>query len=69
MRRDGEYHDLPYVVKGMDFSFSGITSAAKQAVDDGVPVENVCRGMEETISRCDGSLRAGASLTGADERC
>ncbi|WP_135663751.1 bifunctional N(6)-L-threonylcarbamoyladenine synthase/serine/threonine protein kinase [Halorhabdus rudnickae] len=34
--RDGEYIDMPYVVKGMDFSFSGIMSAAKQAVD-GVP--------------------------------
>ena len=26
---DGEFIDLPYVVKGMDFSFSGIMSAAK----------------------------------------
>jgi N6-L-threonylcarbamoyladenine synthase/protein kinase Bud32 len=47
--REGEYLDLPYVVKGMDFSFSGITSAAKQAVDDGEPVEDVCRGLEETV--------------------
>ncbi|WP_226039240.1 bifunctional N(6)-L-threonylcarbamoyladenine synthase/serine/threonine protein kinase [Natrinema sp. DC36] len=31
--KDGEYVDLPYVVKGMDFSFSGIMSAAKQAYD------------------------------------
>ncbi|AAV47295.1 O-sialoglycoprotein endopeptidase [Haloarcula marismortui ATCC 43049] len=66
--RDGEYHELPYVVKGMDFSFSGIMSAAKQAVDDGVPVENVCRGMEETIFAMltEVSERA-LSLTGADE--
>ncbi|WP_136689321.1 bifunctional N(6)-L-threonylcarbamoyladenine synthase/serine/threonine protein kinase [Halorhabdus amylolytica] len=34
--KDGAYIDMPYVVKGMDFSFSGIMSAAKQAVD-GVP--------------------------------
>jgi len=47
--RDGEYLGLPYVVKGMDFSFSGITSAAKAAVDDGEPVEDVCRGLEETV--------------------
>jgi N6-L-threonylcarbamoyladenine synthase/protein kinase Bud32 len=33
---DGEYVELPYVVKGMDFSFSGIMSAAKDAYDDGV---------------------------------
>ncbi|MFU1780943.1 bifunctional N(6)-L-threonylcarbamoyladenine synthase/serine/threonine protein kinase [Haloarcula japonica] len=66
--KDGEYHELPYVVKGMDFSFSGIMSAAKQAVDDGVPVEDVCRGMEETIFAMltEVSERA-LSLTGADE--
>ena len=85
--RDGEYHELPYVVKGMDFSFSGIMSAAKQAVDGvsasessggssdehsesdgGVPVEDVCRGMEETIFAMltEVSERA-LSLTGADE--
>jgi len=66
--RDGEYHELPYVVKGMDFSFSGIMSAAKQAIDDGVPVDDVCRGMEETIFAMltEVSERA-LSLTGADE--
>ncbi|MDS0220044.1 bifunctional N(6)-L-threonylcarbamoyladenine synthase/serine/threonine protein kinase [Haloarcula sp. S1AR25-5A] len=66
--RDGEYHELPYVVKGMDFSFSGIMSAAKQAVDSGVPVDDVCRGMEETIFAMltEVSERA-LSLTGADE--
>ncbi|WP_336336416.1 bifunctional N(6)-L-threonylcarbamoyladenine synthase/serine/threonine protein kinase [Haloarcula brevis] len=66
--RDGEYHELPYVVKGMDFSFSGIMSAAKQAVDDGVPVEDVCRGMEETIFAMLTEVAERAlSLTGADE--
>jgi len=46
---EGEYVALPHVVKGMDFSFAGISSAAKEAVDEGVPVEDVCRGLEETI--------------------
>jgi N6-L-threonylcarbamoyladenine synthase/protein kinase Bud32 len=46
--RDGEYIELPYVVTGMDFSFSGIMSAAKQAVDEGVPVEDVCCSLQET---------------------
>jgi N6-L-threonylcarbamoyladenine synthase/protein kinase Bud32 len=66
--RDGEYVDLPYVVKGMDFSFSGIMSAAKQAVDEGTPVEDVCRGLEETIFAMltEVSERA-LSLTDADE--
>ncbi|MBV0925780.1 bifunctional N(6)-L-threonylcarbamoyladenine synthase/serine/threonine protein kinase [Halomicroarcula limicola] len=66
--REGEFHPLPYVVKGMDFSFSGIMSAAKQAYDDDVPVENVCRGLEETVFAMltEVSERA-LSLTGADE--
>ncbi|WP_262178957.1 bifunctional N(6)-L-threonylcarbamoyladenine synthase/serine/threonine protein kinase [Haloarcula laminariae] len=66
--REGEYHPLPYVVKGMDFSFSGVMSAAKQAVDDGVPVDDVCRGLEETVfgMLTEVSERA-LSLTGADE--
>jgi len=46
---DGEYVDLPYVVKGMDFSFSGLSSAAQDAVDADEPVENVCRGLQETV--------------------
>ena len=45
----GEYLELPYVVKGMDFSFAGITSAAIAAVDDGAAVEDVCFSLQETI--------------------
>ena len=65
---DGSYVDLPYVVKGMDFSFSGIMSAAKQAVDDGEAVEDVCCGLQETIFAMltEVSERA-LSLTGNDE--
>ncbi|WP_408957373.1 bifunctional N(6)-L-threonylcarbamoyladenine synthase/serine/threonine protein kinase [Natrinema sp. 74] len=65
---DGEYVDLPYVVKGMDFSFSGIMSAAKQRHDDGVPVEDVCFSLQETIfgMLTEVSERA-LSLTGSDE--
>ena len=66
--REGEYVDLPYVVKGMDFSFSGIMSAAKQAYDDGVPVEDVCRGLEATIFAMLAEVTERAlSLTGSDE--
>lgn len=65
---DGEYVELPYVVKGMDFSFAGITSAAKQAVDDGVPVADVCFSLQETMFAMltEVSERA-LSLTGAEE--
>ena len=66
--REGEYHPLPYVVKGMDFSFSGIMSAAKQAVDEDHPIEDVCRGLEETIFAMLTEVAERAlSLTGADE--
>ena len=66
--RDGEYVDLPYVVKGMDFSFAGIASAAKELVDDGTPVEDVCCGLQESIFAMltEVSERA-LSLTGRDE--
>jgi len=85
--KDGEYTDLPYVVKGMDFSFSGIMSAAKQAYDGvrasgasagssdersesdgGTPVEDVCRGLEETVFAMLVEVAERAlSLTGRDE--
>ncbi len=65
---EGEYHELPYVVKGMDFSFSGIMSAAKDAYDNEVPVEDICHGLQETIFAMltEVSERA-LSLTGSDE--
>ena len=60
--------DLPYVVKGMDFSFSGISSAANDAADDGVPVEEICFSLQEHVFAMltEVSERA-LSLTGADE--
>ena len=66
--KDGEYIDLPYVVKGMDFSFSGIMSAAKEAYDDGTPVEDICCGLQETIFAMltEVSERA-LALTGSEE--
>ncbi|RZH67207.1 bifunctional N(6)-L-threonylcarbamoyladenine synthase/serine/threonine protein kinase [Natrinema altunense] len=66
--KDGEYVDLPYVVKGMDFSFSGIMSAAKDAYDDDVPVADICYSLQENIfgMLAEVSERA-LSLTGSDE--
>ena len=64
----GKYVELPYVVKGMDFSFSGITSAAKQAYDDGEAIEDVCFSLQENIFAMltEVSERA-LALTGSDE--
>ena len=65
---DGSYIDLPYVVKGMDFSFSGIMSAAKEATDAGTPIADVCYGLQETIFAMLTEVAERAlSLTGRDE--
>ncbi len=64
----GEYVELPYVVKGMDFSFSGITSAAKDAVDSGERIEDVCFSLQETVFAMLAEVAERAlSLTGNDE--
>ena len=65
---EGDYLELPYVVKGMDFSFAGISSAAQDAVDEGHPVEDVCAGLQESVFAMltEVSERA-LSLTGSDE--
>jgi N6-L-threonylcarbamoyladenine synthase/protein kinase Bud32 len=66
--REGEYVELPYVVKGMDFSFSGIMSAAKQAVDTGIPVADVCFSLQENIfAMLTEVVERALSLTGSNE--
>ena len=66
--KDGSYLDLPYVVKGMDFSFSGIMSAAKTASDEGVPVEDVSFALQENVFAMLTEVAERAlSLTGRDE--
>lgn len=42
------YHPLPYVVKGMDFSFSGMVTAAQKLYDSGVGMEDVAFSFQET---------------------
>lgn len=64
----GEYVELPYVVKGMDFSFSGITSAAIEAIDAGTPVPDVCFSLQETMFAMVTEVTERAlSLTGREE--
>ncbi|WP_137284466.1 bifunctional N(6)-L-threonylcarbamoyladenine synthase/serine/threonine protein kinase [Halorussus salinisoli] len=66
--QDGEYVELPYVVKGMDFSFSGIMSAAKDAYDAGTPIEDVCYSLQENVFAMLTEVAERAlSLTGSDE--
>ncbi|MCF8885299.1 MAG: KEOPS complex N(6)-L-threonylcarbamoyladenine synthase Kae1 [Nitrososphaerota archaeon] len=47
---EGEkFYELPYRVKGMDVSFSGILTAALKLVKSGVRVEDVCYSIVETV--------------------
>jgi len=42
-----EYIHLPYVIKGMDLSFSGLSTAASEALKK-YPIEDVCYSYQET---------------------
>ncbi len=44
----GSYVELPYVVKGMDLSFSGILTAALKKHSDGTSLNGVCYSFQET---------------------
>ena len=66
--KDGEFIELPYTVKGMDFSFSGIMSAAKAAADEGRAIEDICFSLQEHVFGMLTEVAERAlSLTGTDE--
>lgn len=48
LAKKGSYIDLPYVVKGMDFSFSGLLSAALRAYKNGEKIEDISYSLQET---------------------
>ena len=45
----GNYVELPYVVKGMDLSFSGIITEAIKKYKNGSKLEDVCFSLQETL--------------------
>lgn len=45
---NGKYTNLPYTVKGMDFSFSGLLSSALRKYEKDVPIEDICFSLQET---------------------
>jgi N6-L-threonylcarbamoyladenine synthase/protein kinase Bud32 len=47
-KANNEYVPLPYTVKGMDLAFSGLLTAAKRLLDDGVALETICYSLQET---------------------
>jgi len=53
LAKKGDYVELPYVVKGMDLSFSGIITSAlnklKQGKANGTKLGDVCFSLQETL--------------------
>ena len=47
-RNGEEYHTLPYSVKGMDLSYSGMLTAAKRLHSEGVSLPDICFSIQET---------------------
>jgi glycoprotease/Kae1 family metallohydrolase len=48
LSKDGKYVELPYVVKGMDLSFSGIATAAIKKYKEGISKADISYSMQET---------------------
>ncbi len=59
LAKKGKYVKLPYVVKGMDVSFSGILTDAIRKLEKGIPKEDIAYSFQETCF---------AMLTEATER-
>ena len=48
LAKKGKYVELPYVVKGMDISFTGILTKSQQFHEKGISVEDLCFSLQET---------------------
>lgn len=48
LAKKGKYMELPYVVKGMDLSFSGLVTEAAKRFKQGESIEDVCFSFQET---------------------
>ena len=48
LAKKGKYVELPYTVKGMDMSFSGILTKVQQLHNKGISVEDLCFSLQET---------------------
>jgi N6-L-threonylcarbamoyladenine synthase len=47
--KKGKYIELPYSIKGMDVSFSGILTKLKQLYDKGEKIEDLSYSLQETV--------------------
>lgn len=48
LAKKGKYVEMPYVVKGMDVAFSGISTKAEQLFKKGAKIEDLCFSLQET---------------------
>lgn len=48
LAKNGKYINLPYLVKGMDFSFSGIATHAIKLIKEGYKFEDIAFSLQET---------------------
>jgi N6-L-threonylcarbamoyladenine synthase len=48
LAKNGKYVELPYVVKGMDLSFAGLTTEAVKRFNKGIKAEDVAYSFQET---------------------
>ncbi len=46
--KTGKYQELPYSIKGMDVSFSGLQTKIQQLYDKGVPLNDLAFSLQET---------------------
>jgi len=49
LAKKGKWIDLPYVVKGMDLSFTGVVTDCKKKYHRGVSKEDICYSFQETV--------------------
>lgn len=47
-QKSSNYEKLPYTVKGMDLSFSGLLTAALRKINKGSALEDICYSLQET---------------------
>jgi N6-L-threonylcarbamoyladenine synthase/protein kinase Bud32 len=67
LAKSGDYIPLPYVVKGMDMSFSGLLTASLKSAKDR-ELDDVCRGLQETaFAMCVEVTERAMAHTGKEE--
>lgn len=69
LAKEGEkYIELPYSIKGMDLSFSGITTEATRKVNEGREKSDVCYSYQETVfAMLTEAVERGLAHAGKDE--